>query len=134
MSGLVEDYKRKILYPVLDKEYTTGKMSKRRMLDLVMTLQDAYDADRLKVVADELVKRLTFNEKVSTPYWVIYEDNSLSPLTSDNFSFLLKNKAAFEKNVGRNESKSKDCIGYSGMLYWLCWPVLRKRKTWLGWM
>ena len=29
--------------PVLDKEYTTGKMSKRRMLDLVMTLQDAYN-------------------------------------------------------------------------------------------
>lgn len=103
--------------PVLDKEYTTGKMSKRRMLDLVMTLQDAYDADRLKVVADELVKRLTFNEKVSTPYWVIYEDNSLSPLTSDNFSFLLKNKAAFEKNVGEMKVNQKIASAYSGMLY-----------------
>ena len=65
------------------------------MLDLVMTLQDAYDGDRLKIVADELVKRLTFKDKISAPSWVIYEDGSLSPLTSDNFSFLLKNKSAF---------------------------------------
>ena len=72
--------------PVLEKEFKTGKMSKRRMLDLVMTLQDAYDGDRLKIVAEELVKRLTFKEKISAPYWVIYEDGSLSPLTSQESS------------------------------------------------
>ena len=103
--------------PVLEKEFKTGKMSKRRMLDLVMTLQDAYDGDRLKIVAEELVKRLTFKEKISAPYWVIYEDGSLSPLTSDNFSFLLKNKVAFEKNVGETKVNQKIASAYSGMLY-----------------
>ncbi len=102
---------------VLEKEYKTGKMTKKRMLDYVLTLQDTYDNERLKVVADELVKRLTSKEKMAKPYWVIYEDSFLSPLTSDNFAFLLKNKAAFEKSIGEEKVNQKIASAYSGMLY-----------------
>lgn len=101
----------------LEKEYKTGKMSKKRMLDYVLTLQDAYDREQLKIVAEELIKRLSFSEKVSRAYWVIFEDSSLTPLTSDNFAFLLKNKAAFEKNIGTEKVNQKIASAYSGMLY-----------------
>lgn len=69
------------------------------------------------MVADELVKRLTSKEKMAKSYWVIYEDSFLSPLTSDNFAFLLKNKAAFEKSIGEEKVNQKIASAYSGMLY-----------------
>lgn len=102
---------------VFEQEFATGKMSKERMFDFVQSLRNANFLRRAEDVADELVKHLTFDEKVSAAYWMLYESDLFTPFASDNFTFLLENKAAFEKNVGATKVNQKLESAYSSMLH-----------------
>ena len=88
---------------MMKAEFEAGQMDKNRMYDYLMTLINAADYENALKVSDTLMTRLTDNEKLDKKYWPVFSNYWLSPVSSDNFEFLLSHKTEFEQLVGKYE-------------------------------
>ncbi|MDR1414237.1 MAG: thioredoxin family protein [Odoribacteraceae bacterium] len=84
-------------------EYASGKMSVDRARDFILVLRNAHRDSLAKVVTDDLMGRLTDDQKCSADFWPLFRDQAIVPASSPRFLFLLDNLEAFRQAVGEEE-------------------------------
>lgn len=94
------DKKRSHLW--LSKRYNQSKLNKQELLFYFDALNDAYDKENQAKVWSELMQILTEKDKLHKDFWPIYEKSNCKP-GSENFNFLLKHLATFEKKQGKEK-------------------------------
>jgi thiol-disulfide isomerase/thioredoxin len=101
----------------LDKKYDEGNRDKAFLIGYAKSLVDLYDAERAREVCAELDKLLSDEERTSSDYWFMYEDNTLAAKDSENFKYLLAHKKAFERSIGKEIVDEKISSLYIMELY-----------------
>ncbi|MDR1414532.1 MAG: hypothetical protein LBI96_01870, partial [Odoribacteraceae bacterium] len=88
--------------PVLRREYDSRKMSKVRMMDYFLSLQDGFAGDPACIsVGKRLLASLSNGDKLSPVFWPLFSDLSVAPVPSEDFSYLLKHPGRFRASIGR---------------------------------
>ena len=96
-KGLNE--KTSLLY--MNQVYQQGNMSNLELMEYKNALSEADNDKEAARVYQELLNRLTEQEKTQKEYWSLYTDGSCT-IGSPMFDFLLAHLPAIRKNVGEN--------------------------------
>ena len=96
-KGLNE--KTSLLY--MNQVYQQGNMSNLELMEYKNALSEADNDKEATRVYQELLDRLTEQEKTQKEYWSLYTDGSCT-IGSPMFDFLLAHLPAIRKNVGEN--------------------------------
>lgn len=87
---------------MLEMKYQDGVRDKEFLLLYTRSLASLYSPEAPKVAA-ELLQSLSDEEKVTEPYWFIFESRRLSPKGSEGEKYLLANRERFNATVGREK-------------------------------
>ena len=91
--------KTSLLY--MNQVYRQGNMSNLELMEYKNALSEADNDKEAARVYQELLNRLTEQEKTQKEYWSLYTDGSCT-IGSPMFDFLLAHLPAIRKNVGEN--------------------------------
>jgi len=91
----------------MDSLYAEGNRMTRFVLSYLKALQATKQFDKAQAVSSELLKSLGDGQKSFATYWFIYEDLNLSPIGSENVTYLLEHADNFRKGVGEKTVNAK---------------------------
>lgn len=86
--------------------YEKGNRDQKFVRSYLTTLQDAYMEKESEAVAQEYLKSLKENERVSKENWNVYSE-FVNDVFSKDFMFILTNRLAFVKAVGDSAVNAK---------------------------
>ncbi|WP_018339681.1 thioredoxin family protein [Butyricimonas synergistica] len=84
-------------------KYRTGNRDKAFLYEYLQLLNECGERSKLPVVADELLKVASDEEKISQEYWFIFANSQLSPSDSKAFQFLRNKRERFYATIGREK-------------------------------
>lgn len=87
----------------LEELYGSGRMNVMELRDYVLALLDAYNRELAGKLCEKLLPELPEAEKVKAECWPIFSNAGLSPVFSENFNYLFRNKTKFEADNGREK-------------------------------
>lgn len=93
---------KKTSYAYLDKKYSSGKISKKELIDYQIALQDAFEKEKSQEIAQRLTHLITDKDKLTPAYWPLM---ALSKHGSDDFRFILSHLKQYRK---KNSQKAVD--------------------------
>lgn len=85
---------KKTSYDYLEKRYSSGKISKKELIDYQIALSDAYEKEKSQEIARQLTTQITDKDKLTPAYWPLM---TLSKHGSDNFRFILGHLEQYKK-------------------------------------
>lgn len=79
----------------------TKKLSKKEQMEYLKVLTEVRQWEKAQKIADDILVGLSRRQKTSPDYWMIFNNQSLSPFQSVNFLYLIRHKSDFEKSLGK---------------------------------
>lgn len=86
-----------------DEKFHVGNRDKAFLYEYLQMLNESGEWSKLPVVADELLKVASDEEKISQEYWFIFGNSQLSPSDSKAFQFLRDERGRFYATIGREK-------------------------------
>lgn len=85
----------------------TKKLDRKERMEYLKVLAEARQWEKAQLVANEILAGLSRRQKTSPDYWMIFNNQSLSPFQSPNFLYLVSHKLDFEKGLGKQTVDQK---------------------------
>lgn len=105
----------------LEELYGSGGMNVTELRDYVTALLDAGNRELAGKLCVELLPELPEAEKVKAACWPIFSNTGLSPVFSENFNYLFRNRAKFEEHNGHEKVDAhlvRSCTDYLTNKIW----------------
>ncbi|MDR0765433.1 MAG: thioredoxin family protein [Odoribacteraceae bacterium] len=89
--------------PVLEKEYASGNMTRERVIDYLVALDDARRDPPLQQIFNEQMSGATLDEKTSLAFWPLMGNPRINPHSVENARFVFDHLETFRATIGDAE-------------------------------
>jgi thioredoxin-related protein len=87
----------------MELKYKQNEYDNAFVLQFIKKLSAVYKNEEAMEVADKYINALSFEEKINPGNWFIFDNRRLTSYGSDRYRFIIENRKAFHKSVGKEK-------------------------------